>query len=102
MLDGKGKVALITSIGAVNLARRLEGVQEVLAKHPGIKVVEVYDIKEDSIRCAEIIASGTNRYPDLARLDLGRRLARLHAERARRGRSGQDEVHLLRHHPAGA
>ena len=50
MLDGKGQVALITSIGAVNLARRLEGVQEVLAKHPGIKVVEVYDIKEDSIR----------------------------------------------------
>ena len=65
MLDGKGQVALITSIGAVNLARRLQGVQEVLAKHPGIKVVEVYDIKEDSIRCAEIIASGTNRYPDL-------------------------------------
>jgi ribose transport system substrate-binding protein len=65
MLEGKGQVAIITSIGAVNLARRLEGVQEVLAKHPGIKVVEVYDIKEDSIRCAEIIASGTNRYPDL-------------------------------------
>jgi ribose transport system substrate-binding protein len=28
-------------------------------------VVEVYDIKEDPVRCAEIIASGTNRYPDL-------------------------------------
>jgi ribose transport system substrate-binding protein len=65
MLDGKGQVELITSIGAVNLARRLEGVQEILAKHPGINVVEIYDIKEDSIRCAEIIASGTNRYPDL-------------------------------------
>ena len=37
----------------------------MLAKHPGITVVEVYDIKEDPVRCAEIIATGTNRYPDL-------------------------------------
>jgi ribose transport system substrate-binding protein len=65
LLGGKGKVAIITSVGAVNLERRLEGVREVLAKQPGIKIVEVYDIKEDSVRCAEIIASGGRRYPDL-------------------------------------
>jgi ribose transport system substrate-binding protein len=65
LLGGKGKVAVITSVGAVNLERRLEGVREVLAKQPGLKIVEVYDIKEDSVRCAEIIASGSRRYPDL-------------------------------------
>ena len=65
LLGGKGTVAIITSIGAVNLQRRLEGVKEALAKHPGITIVEEYDIKEDPVRCAEIIASGTNRYPDL-------------------------------------
>ena len=65
LLGGKGKVAIITSVGAVNLQRRLEGVREVLARHPDIQVVEVYDIKEDAVRAAEIIASGTNRYPDL-------------------------------------
>ena len=65
LLGGKGTVAIITSIGAVNLQRRLEGVREALAQHPGIKIVEEYDIKEDPVRCAEIIASGTNRYPDL-------------------------------------
>jgi ribose transport system substrate-binding protein len=65
LLGGKGTVAIITSIGAVNLQRRLEGVKESLAKHPGITIVEEYDIKEDPVRCAEIIASGTNRYPDL-------------------------------------
>jgi ribose transport system substrate-binding protein len=65
LLDGKGKVAVITSIGATNLQRRLEGVRESLAKHPGIQVVEVYDIKEDPVRCAEIIATGSSRYPDL-------------------------------------
>jgi len=65
LLGGNGTVAIITSIGAVNLQRRLEGVREALAPHAGIKIVEEYDIKEDPVRCAEIIASGTNRYPDL-------------------------------------
>lgn len=65
MLGGKGTVALITSYGASNLQQRLEGVKEVLAKHPDMKIVEVYDIKEDALRCAEIISTGTRRYPDL-------------------------------------
>lgn len=65
LLGGKGTVAIITSVGAVNLQQRLEGVQEVLAQQPDVKVIEVYDIKEDAVRSAEIIASGTNRYPDL-------------------------------------
>ena len=65
LLDGKGKVAIITSYGASNLQQRLEGVKQALAKAPGIQIVEVYDIKEDALRCAEIISTGTNRYPDL-------------------------------------
>ncbi len=66
LINGKGKVALITSMGAANLENRLKGVREALAKAPGIEVVETYDIKEDAIRCAEIIATGGRRYPDLA------------------------------------
>jgi ribose transport system substrate-binding protein len=65
LLGGKGKVAIIMSYGATNLQRRLEGVREVLAQHKAMEVVEIYDIKEDTVHCAEIIASGTNRYPDL-------------------------------------
>jgi ribose transport system substrate-binding protein len=65
LLDGKGKVAIITSVGATNLQRRLDGVREALAKAPGIQIVEVFDIKEDVVRCAELIATGTKRYPDL-------------------------------------
>jgi ribose transport system substrate-binding protein len=64
-LGGKGTVAIITSMGAANLRKRLEGVQSALAKYPDVRVVETYDIKEDPVRCAEIIATGTNRYPDL-------------------------------------
>ena len=65
LLGGKGKIAIITSLGATNLQRRLEGVKDALAKSPGLEVVETYDIKEDMVRCAEIIATGTNRHPDL-------------------------------------
>lgn len=65
LLGGRGKVALITSLGAVNLQQRLAGVREVLDQHPEIQIVETYDIKEDPVRCAELIATGTNRYPDL-------------------------------------
>ena len=66
LLDGKGKVAIITSVGSTNLQQRLDGLKQALAKAPGIQIVEIYDIKEDAVRCAEIIATGTNRYPDLA------------------------------------
>jgi ribose transport system substrate-binding protein len=66
LLNGKGKVAIITSMGATNLQRRLDGIKEALAKAPGIQIVEVFDIKEDAVRCAELMATGTNRYPDLA------------------------------------
>jgi ribose transport system substrate-binding protein len=65
LLNGKGKVAMITSLGATNLQRRLDGAREALAKAPGIQIVEVFDIKEDVVHCAELIAAGTNRYPDL-------------------------------------
>ena len=66
LLHGKGRVAIISSLGATNLQNRLAGVKEALAKAPGIEIVEVYDIQEDVIRCAEIIATGSRRYPDLA------------------------------------
>jgi len=65
LLNGKGAVALITSFGATNLQRRLDGVRDSLAKAPGIRIVETYDIKEDSVRAGELISTGTRRYPDL-------------------------------------
>jgi ribose transport system substrate-binding protein len=64
--NGKGRVAVISSLGATNLQNRLNGVTEALAKAPGIEIVEIYDIQEDMLRCAEIIATGSRRYPDLA------------------------------------
>lgn len=65
LLNGKGTVAFLTSLGANNLQRRLEGAKDALAKFPGIKIVDTFDIKEDSTRCQELIETGTNRYPTL-------------------------------------
>jgi ribose transport system substrate-binding protein len=65
LLGGKGTVAIITSVGAYNLQRRLDGVLDSLKGHPGIEVVETFDIKEDPVRCAEIIATASNKYGDL-------------------------------------
>jgi ribose transport system substrate-binding protein len=65
LLAGKGRIAMITSLGAYNLQRRLDGVKDGLKAAPGINVLETFDIKEDTVRAGEIIASATNRYGDL-------------------------------------
>ena len=65
VLGGKGKVALMTSLGSYNLQRRLDGVNDVLKQHPGITIVETFDVKEDIVRAGEIIATTTNRHRDL-------------------------------------
>lgn len=65
LLGGHGTVAIITALGADNLQKRLAGARAALAAHPGITVVEEFDVKDDAVRVAEIIASATQRYPDL-------------------------------------
>jgi ribose transport system substrate-binding protein len=65
LLHGEGRVAIITSVGADNLQKRLEGAKAALAEHPKMQVVEVFDIRDDAVRVSEVIASATQRYPDL-------------------------------------
>jgi ribose transport system substrate-binding protein len=65
LLGGKGRVALITSLGADNLQKRLEGAKAALARYPGIRIVETFDVRDDAVRVAEVIASASERYPDL-------------------------------------
>lgn len=65
LLNGQGRVAIITALGADNLQKRLEGARAALAEHPAIEIVEVFDIRDDAVRVAEVIASASQRYPDL-------------------------------------
>src|SRR5277367_2123779 len=46
-LNGKGNVVFFTNPGQPNLDERLKGYQDIFAAYPGIKVVEVFDIKAD-------------------------------------------------------
>jgi ribose transport system substrate-binding protein len=48
ILKGQGKVVVITVPGQPNLEERMRGVQDALAKYPGIKVVKTIDDKGDS------------------------------------------------------
>jgi len=65
LIGGHGKVAMITSLGADNLQKRLDGAADALKTYPGIQVVEVFDVRDDAVRVAEVIASAAQRYPDL-------------------------------------
>jgi ribose transport system substrate-binding protein len=46
-LNGKGNVVFFTNPGQPNLDERLKGYQDIFVSFPGIKVVEVFDIKAD-------------------------------------------------------
>jgi ribose transport system substrate-binding protein len=47
-LKDKGNVVFFTMPGQPNLDERLNGYEEIFAQHPGIKTVEVFNIKGDS------------------------------------------------------
>jgi ribose transport system substrate-binding protein len=47
-LGGKGNIIIYTIPEQTNLAERLQGYKEVLAAHPGIKVVDTVDVKGDA------------------------------------------------------
>jgi ribose transport system substrate-binding protein len=47
-LNGKGNVVFFTMPGQPNLEERLKGYKDVFANFPGIKIVEVFDIKGES------------------------------------------------------
>jgi ribose transport system substrate-binding protein len=64
-LNGRGTVALMTSLGAYNLKRRLDGVLDALGKAPGIKIVDTFDAQESITRASEILGAASNKYPKL-------------------------------------
>ncbi len=47
-LNGKGNVVFFTYPGQPNLAERLEGYEDEISGHPGMKIIDVVDIKGDA------------------------------------------------------
>ncbi len=60
-----GEVAVLTTLGADNLAKRLEGAMSVIRQHPKIKVVETFDVEDQAIKAEKVIQSATKTYPEL-------------------------------------
>ena len=64
LLGGQGRIAVLTTLGADNLQKRLDGARRAIDASE-IEVVEVFDVRDDAVRAAEIIASATQAHPDL-------------------------------------
>jgi ribose transport system substrate-binding protein len=66
LLDGRGKVALMTKPGQSNLEERIRGYQDALKQFPGIEVVQVADTQSEPVVAAQAAASLLQKHPDLA------------------------------------
>jgi ribose transport system substrate-binding protein len=56
LLKGKGRVAIITIQGQLNLEERLRGVNEVFKKYPNIKITETLDDKGDPRTANDLVS----------------------------------------------
>jgi ribose transport system substrate-binding protein len=63
--EAGGEIAVLTTLGADNLNKRLEGALSVIRQHPQMKVVETFDVKDDAVTAARVIATASQTYPNL-------------------------------------
>ncbi|MHC1781768.1 MAG: sugar-binding protein [Anaerolineaceae bacterium] len=67
ILDGKGKVAILTgSLTALNAQQRVKGFRDVMAKYPGIEIVAEEPTDDDAARSLSVAESLLQAHPDLA------------------------------------
>jgi ribose transport system substrate-binding protein len=66
LLNGQGKVALMTKVGQPNLEERVDGYRDALATFPKMQIVQVVDTASDPTRAAQAAATLMQKYPDLA------------------------------------
>lgn len=59
-----GEVAALTTGGADNLLKRINGFQSVIRNYP-IKLVEAFDVQDDASTAVKVVASATRNYPNL-------------------------------------
>ena len=66
LINGKGKVALMTKPGQSNLEERIVGYKEALAQFADIEIVQIADTQSDPNVGAQAAATLLMKYPDLA------------------------------------
>ena len=65
-IDGKGKVAIMTTPGQSHLELRISGYRSELEKYPDIEIVQIGDTQTDPTVSAQAAAAIIQKYPDLA------------------------------------
>ena len=66
LLNGKGEVFLLSVPGEPNLEDRIRGYRDALAKHPGIKIVDVGNDRADSNEAAKVARNIMSAHPNIA------------------------------------
>jgi ribose transport system substrate-binding protein len=66
LINGKGKVAIMTKPGQSNLEERVEGYRAALAEYPDIEIVQIADTQSDPNVAAQAAATLLMKFPDLA------------------------------------
>ncbi len=66
VLNGEGKVAVMTKVGQPNLDERVLGYSDAIAEFPRMSIVQVVDTASDPTRAAQAAAALMQKYPDLA------------------------------------
>ena len=66
IINGRGRVALMTKPGQSNLEERIAGYRDALGKFPGIEIVQIADTQSDPVVAAQAAAALLQRFPDLA------------------------------------
>ena len=66
LINGKGKVAIITETGQLNHKEYINGYKEVFSKYPGIEIVQIIDAGFNAVSAEQSIKELVKKYPDLA------------------------------------
>lgn len=66
LVNGKGKVALMTKPGQSNLEERIQGYKDALAQYADIEIAQIADTQSDPNVAAQAAATLLIKFPDLA------------------------------------
>lgn len=66
LLSGRGEVFLLSVPGEPNLEERIKGYQDALAKHPGIKIVDIGNDRAEANEAARVARNILSAHPNIA------------------------------------
>lgn len=66
LLSGRGEVFLLSVPGEPNLEERIKGYQDALAKHPGVRIVDIGNDRAEANEAAKVARNILSAHPNIA------------------------------------